>query len=178
MKCGGRILSTLILAGIMIWGCSGQESKQKQFRTVDSVELNRYAGVWYEVARKPFRMESGMRDITATYTIRPDGKIKVLNQGYRDGKKKSASGLAWVPDSSKPGQLKVSFFMPFRSDYLIVDLDTVDYHYAIVVAGEGKYAWILTRSSHPGEEVLLELVAKAAKAGIDTSDFIYPEHSR
>jgi lipocalin len=118
-----------------------------------------------------------MTDVTATYTLRADGRITVLNEGFRDGKKKSATGMAWVPDPAKSGHLKVSFFMPFRSDYLIVDLDTVDYRYAIVVAGNGKYAWILSRTSHPDRELLTDLVERAAAAGVNTSDLIMTEHS-
>lgn len=128
-------------------------SDPRDLPTVQSVDISKYAGTWYEIARLPNRFEKGLDCVTATYTVLEDGDIEVLNKGRREsGKIKSIKGKAWRPDAAYPGQLKVRFFWPFAGDYYIVELDE-HYGYALVGDPSRKYLWILSRSSvlEPGK---------------------------
>lgn len=117
-------------------------------QVVSSVDINRYTGVWYEIARFPHRFQKGCVESRATYTIRKDGKISVLNECYEgsdSGKLRSAKGKAWVVDTKTNAKLKVSFFWPFSGDYWIIDLGK-DYEYAVIGHPGRKYLWILSRT--------------------------------
>lgn len=143
-----------------------------------TVDLNRYAGKWYEIARMPFFQEKDMVNTTATYELRPDGKIKVINEGYKftkDGKHKKATAVAWIPDPTIMGKLKVRFFWPFSGDYHIVALDSVNYQYAMVKSG--GLLWILARKPQLDDEIYASLVQKAKSFGIETSKLIKVEQN-
>jgi apolipoprotein D and lipocalin family protein len=116
--------------------------------TVSHVDLNRYMGVWYEIARYPNSFQRGCVESKATYTLLDDGKISVLNECYDgslSGKLRSAKGKAWVVDKETNAKLKVSFFWFFAGDYWIIDLDD-DYSYVVVGHPKRKYLWILSRT--------------------------------
>src|SRR5690554_4705157 len=104
----------LLLVSLLISGCAITGSPVlENIQTVDQVDLERYAGVWYEIASLPTTFARNLVCVTATYALLDDGKVQVLNQGYKgtpDGKLSSITGTAWVPDPNEPGQLKVSFF--------------------------------------------------------------------
>lgn len=139
--------------------------------TMDSVDLNKYAGLWYEVARLPNWFEQGLVCPVANYTLLPNGRIEVLNQGrlVKDFNKiKNARGTAWVPDAQYPGRLKVRFFWPFAGDYYIISVDA-SYQYALIGAPSRKYLWILSRSKTPDPEIFNRLLALAQSHGFDTS---------
>jgi len=105
-------------------------------------------GTWYEIASFPQSFQRGCTATTATYTIRPDDQIDVLNrcrEGSLDGKEKSAKGRARVVDRSTNAKLEVSFFRPFWGDYWSVDLGS-DYEYATVGHPSRDYLWILSRT--------------------------------
>ena len=141
-----------------------------QMNTVKEVDLRRYAGTWYEIARLPNSFEKGLVGVTATYTLRDDGKITVVNQGYRgsvDGRRQRVKGKAKVPDPGEQGRLKVSFFLWFYADYLILDLDAENYQYALVGGGNTNYLWILSRTPQMEEEVYTSLVDKARHLGFE-----------
>ncbi len=132
-------------------------------RTVERVELNRYLGVWYEISSFPQRFQKGCVASMATYSLRSDGKVDVLNQCRNetlDGKLRSAKGTAWVVDKKTNAKLKVRFFWPFSGDYWIIDLG-VNYEYAVVGHPKRTYLWILsrTRQMDPGvyEKILQRL---------------------
>ncbi|MDD4756046.1 MAG: lipocalin family protein, partial [Prolixibacteraceae bacterium] len=96
------------------------------YSTVKELNLERYMGRWYEIARYNHSFEKGLVGVTATYSLLPDGKITVVNQGYKnsiDGKLNVANGKAKQPDPSEPGKLKVSFFLFFYADYYVLELD-------------------------------------------------------
>ena len=115
---------------------------------VPYVDLNRYTGTWYEIARYPNSFQEGCVGSKATYTLRDDGKISVLNECYDkafDGRIKSAKGKAWVVDKVTNARLRVSFFWPFSGDYWIVDLGK-NYEYAVIGHPKRKYLWILSRT--------------------------------
>lgn len=138
---------------------------------VSSVDINRYAGTWYEIARLPNRFEKGLICVTATYTIRGDGRIDVLNQGIPEtdrSKVEKAKGIAKIPDAADPAKLKVSFFWPFSGDYWILDLDDA-YQYVLIGEPSRQYLWILARQKQIEENVYRRLSEKAKTLGFDTS---------
>ena len=143
--------------------------------TVKELDLNRYLGTWYEIARFDHRFERGLVGVTATYSMREDGKIKVLNQGYEntlDGKLNTAEGKAKL--TSEPGKLKVSFFWIFYADYFVMELDE-NYQWALIGSSSDKYLWILSRTPKLESNVKNLILHKAAKRGYDTSKLIWVE---
>lgn len=139
--------------------------------TVSQVDIEKYQGKWYEIARLPNRFEKGLECVSATYTLRSDGKINVLNQGIevgQSGKLKKINGTAWVPDSRYPGRLKVSFFWPFAGRYWIILLDK-EYRYALVGDPSRRFLWILSRSKVMELDVIQDLKNKAVECGFDVS---------
>ena len=135
---------------------------------VKNVDINRYTGIWYEIARFPHSFEKGLVGVTATYTLRKDGKITVLNQGFvdsLDGKQKQTTGVARIPDKDQPGKLKVKFFLFFGAAYNILELDQGAYQYAKVGSSSPNYLWILCRQPAMNEETYRMLVDKAAARG-------------
>lgn len=145
--------------------------------TVKELDLHRYLGTWYEIARFPHSFEKGLVGVTATYSLRPDGKIKVVNQGRKetlDGELSVAEGKAKIPDSSKPAKLKVSFFLFFYAEYNVLELDK-DYQYALIGSSSDKYLWILSRSPKMEEELYQQLVENARQRGYDVGKLIRVE---
>ena len=115
--------------------------------TVQEVNLDKYIGTWYEIARLPNRFEKNMKCVTANYSFKENGKIKVTNKGYLTTKNKysTANGTAWIPNPDFQGRLKVSFFWPFSGDYYIIELDE-NYKYVLVGDPARKYLWVLSRT--------------------------------
>lgn len=131
-------------------------------QTVPKVDLNRYLGTWYEVATIPQRFQKGCTGVTATYSLRPDGKIDVLNQCYKDslnGKYKSVHGKAWVTDTLTNARLKVQFFWPFSGAYWIIELDS-NYQYAVVGHPNRNYLWILSRTPRMEDGLYNDLISR------------------
>lgn len=146
--------------------------------TVEKVDLNKYAGQWYEIARLPNFFEKGLECITATYTLREDGKITVLNKGHRSEDKsrvKESKGKAWRPDPTIEGQLKVQFFWPFSGDYYIIHLDE-DYQYVLLGSPSRKYLWILARENKLDQQLYNKLIAIAKLQGFEVEKMIKVEH--
>lgn len=143
--------------------------------TVSGVELNRYLGKWYEVARFNHSFERGLTGVTATYSLRPDGKIKVLNEGYKNslnGRHKVAVGKAMIPDPKDLSKLKVSFFLNFYADYLIMELDQVNYQYAMIGSNSPDFIWILSRTPVMPDEVYQKLISSAKRRGYTVEKLI------
>lgn len=137
---------------------------------IDSVDLNRYLGSWYEIARFDHRFERGMEQTKALYTLREDGLIKVENTGMKDGQLKQSVGKAKTTDT--PALLRVSFFGPFYGDYRILLLDE-DYQYVLVGGGTDDYLWILSRTPQLEDETLALILAEARRRGYDPSKLIW-----
>lgn len=140
--------------------------------TVRVVDLNRYLGSWYEIARLDHPFERGMDYVKAHYMMRSDGKINVLNTSIKDGKMKDARGVAKM--TKVPGLLRVSFFGPFYNDYRILMVDE-DYQYALVGGSNGKYLWILSREPQLDVATRRILLAEAARRGYDIAKLIWVE---
>lgn len=145
---------------------------------VKQLDLERYMGTWYELARYDHRFERDMVGVTATYSFRDDGKIKVVNRGYEgtlNGLLSEAIGKAKVPDTSEPGKLKVSFFWIFYGDYFVLDLDE-NYQWALIGSSSDKYSWILSRKPEISDKLYKQLLNKLAKRGYDIEKLIEVEH--
>lgn len=147
--------------------------KETDHSTVDELDLQRYMGKWYEIARYNHRFERGLVGVTATYNLRSDGSIRVENKGYKPNTPydicKTSVGHAKIPDPAQPGKLKVSFFLNFYADYYIMELDRENYAYALVGSSSDKYLWILSRTPELPEGVKTKLLAIAERRGYDTT---------
>lgn len=151
----------------------------KDLPTVATVDINEYAGQWYEVAKLPNRFEKGLDCVTATYSVMENGKIKVENRGrlLKDlSRFKDITGTAWVPNPEFPGRLKVRFFWPFSGDYYIMALDE-NYSYALVGSPSRKFLWVLSKIKDLDKDIYDELlqVAKSNGFNIDAVERINQE---
>ncbi|WP_321331735.1 TIGR01777 family oxidoreductase [uncultured Bacteroides sp.] len=145
-------------------------------RTVDELDLNRYMGKWYEIARFDHRFERNMVGVTAEYMLLPDGKVRVENSGYKndfDGKHSVSVGKAKLPDLNRPGKLKVAFFLWFYGDYYVLELDKEHYGYALIGSSSDNYLWILSRTPQLSDEVKHYLLERAERRGYDVSKLIW-----
>lgn len=146
--------------------------------TVKNLDVNRYMGKWYEIARYDHWFERGLVGATAEYSLRPNGKIRVINSGYRNslsGKKKSAKGKAKIPDPLEPGKLRVSFFPFIYGDYYILELDAEEYGWVLIGSSSEKYLWILSRTKRLDQGILTKILTKARARGYDTKKLIFVE---
>lgn len=172
-------LNILLTSLVLLCSCKGQESVIDN-SVVKDLNIDRYLGKWYEIARFDHSFERGLVGVTAEYSIREDGKIKVVNSGYKgslDGEKSEAIGKAKIPNPNLPSKLKVSFFWIFYGDYFVLELDD-DYQWAIVGSNTDKYLWILSRNPQMDDELYLELLNKLKARGYDTSKLIKVEQRK
>jgi apolipoprotein D and lipocalin family protein len=163
----------LIYLGIALIGaCSVVQaaSVQVPLQSVPKVDLNRYTGRWYEIAKYPNRFERKCdRNVMATYTLRSDGKISIVNTcTTREGKLTQANGWAKVVDQKTGSKLKVTFFWPFFGDYWIIDLSP-NYEYAVVGEPSRKYLWILSRTAKMDDKLYAEITNRLAAKGYDAT---------
>lgn len=162
-----RIRLLLIFNLIFLLSCTDTNSQMLDKTTVKELDLNRYLGKWYEIARFPHSFEKNLVGVTATYSLRDDGKIKVLNQGYKNtlnGELSVAEGKAKIPNKQEPAKLKVSFFWIFYGDYNVLELDE-NYQYVMIGSSSPKYFWILSRTPQMDTETYEMLLEKARKRG-------------
>jgi apolipoprotein D and lipocalin family protein len=160
------------LAALFLTGCTGIP---KNVNPVDGFSLQRYLGKWHEIARLDHSFERGLSQVTAEYSLRDDGGVRVLNRGYSEkaNQWKTAEGKAFFVRKPDQGYLKVSFFGPFYGSYVVFELDQKDYQYALVCGPNKSYFWILARSPVINPELRDTLVAKAAAMGFDTSKLLF-----
>src|SRR5690606_937943 len=163
--------------GALLGGCTGVP---EGIEPVTGFELERYLGTWYEIARFDHRFERGLSEVTASYSLREDGGVKVINRGFERESNtwKEAEGKAYFIESPDTGRLKVSFFGPFYGAYNIFELDKEEYEYSMVTGDDRSYLWILAREPELEQGTLDRLVAKAAELGFVTDDLIYVEHGQ
>lgn len=145
---------------------------------IQNFELDRYLGRWYEVARLDHSFERGLDAVTADYSLRDDGGIRVINSGrdITSGEMQQAEGRAYFVEKSNIGYLKVSFFGPFFGSYVIFELDHEGYQYAFVAGNTTDYLWLLARDPVVSEEVLRNFKDKASTFGFNTKDLIFVQH--
>ena len=178
MRNGITLLSVLLGATLPVTTVLAA-SPQAAMQVVPSVDLNRYAGKWYEIARLPNRFQRDCAsDTSATYELRPDGRISVINAcRASDGRMKTAKGTARLAGGKEPNtKLKVTFFWPFYGDYWIIDLDP-DYKWAVVGEPGRKYLWVLSRIPHLEDGLYQEMLECAKKQGYDVTAMIRTKQS-
>ena len=137
---------------------------------VAALDLERYLGEWYEIARFDHSFERGVEKAKANYALNEDGTIKVVNSGVKDGKPKTANGKGKRTET--PALLRVSFFGPFYADYRVMMIDA-EYKFALVGSGGANYLWILSRTRVLPDDAKRELLAEAVRRGYDTGKLIW-----
>jgi apolipoprotein D and lipocalin family protein len=131
------------------------------------VDLQRYLGRWFELARHENRFEKGLDSVTAEYALLPDGKLAIVNRGTRDGKEQVREGRAIVADEATNAKLKVSFFGPiYAGDYWVLECGE-DYDWAIVGEPSGRYLWVLAREPRPSAALVETILARVEALGYD-----------
>jgi lipocalin len=175
------VASILVLSLVALLSCATSAYADDPLNTVQELDLQRYLGQWYEIARYQKGFEKNIVGATAEYTLTDDNRIKVLNSGFKkslDGKYTSVKAVAWRPDDTKPGELKVKFFGLFTSDYLVFGLDE-QYQWALVGNHERDSLWFLSRTHEIPEETLHQMKTIAAEQGYDLSKlYMVPQKSR
>lgn len=159
---------------MMLLGAVSCSSGNVNNSTIPVLDLDRYLGEWYEIARFDHSFEKGITNAMAMYSMRPDGKIEVVNSGLKNGKYKSSTGKAKT--TGKPAVLRVSFFGPFYSDYRILMLSP-DYSYAMIGSGSSKYLWILSRRPVIPDSIKYDILREAQLRGYDTDKLIWVDQS-
>ena len=165
----------LVFIAVLLSGCTGVPEGVEPVR---GFELQRYLGTWYEVARLDHPFERGLSRITATYGLRDDGGVSVVNRGYdtAKGEWREAVGKAYFTGQADVGQLKVSFFGPFYGGYNVIALDQQDYQWVMICGPSRDYLWILSRQPALAPEVLDRLQTLASGYGFETDKLIFVQH--
>lgn len=172
-----RFGATFLAALPLVSACTGLPQGTS---AVTDFELERYLGTWYEIARFDHSFERGLTDVTANYTLRDDGGVRVLNRGFnaKNAEWEEAIGKAYPVAEPDVGRLKVSFFGPFYAGYNILELDVDAYEYALVAGPDRSYLWILARSPDLPKAVVQSLVDKAQSLDFPVEQLIYVSHER
>nr|WP_232461422.1 lipocalin family protein [Cellvibrio sp. PSBB006] len=163
-----------ITSVLLLQACS---QLPENIEPVTDFDVNRYLGTWYEIARLDHSFERGLQQVTAEYSLRDDGGIKVVNRGFDTQKQEwdEATGKAYFVGDKNIGQLKVSFFGPFYGGYNIIALDEA-YQYAMVCGPDRSYLWILARTPDLDQSIVDNLVKAAGGLGFATQELIYVDH--
>lgn len=155
---------------VLLCKLAGCSKKSVDNSVVPDLDLTRFLGDWYEIARYNHRFERGLEQTKANYSLRKDGKVAVLNSGMKGGKHTVAKGVAKLTDSS--ALLRVSFWRPFYSDYRVMLLDN-DYQYALIGSGSGDYLWILARTPQISGEIKTRILTEVRRRGYDPNKLIW-----
>ena len=166
-------LSVFLIGTIGISCQTNKNNKTMNTTTVSNLDVNRFMGSWYESARYEHSFEKGMTHVKANYSLLPDGTIRVLNSGMKNGKKKEIEGKARKKKGGDSNsKLEVSFFLWFYSDYFVFELDD-NYQYAVIGSSSDKYLWILSRTPQLPQSTINDLLVKIKKRGYDTSKLYF-----
>ena len=175
MRIQFTVVSMIVMLPLLFNGCVFKNGNDmKLLKTATFVDLSRYVGQWYEIARYPNKFQKGCVGSKAIYSLTDDGKIKVINECYDgsfSGKLRSAEGKAWIVDKKTNAKLKVSFFWPFSGDYWIIEHGG-NYEYAVIGHPDRKYLWILSRSPDMDEKVYQSILAMLQEQEYDTEKLI------
>ena len=176
MPSRGRLPLPVVLAAALL-GAAADATDEVSVETVSKVELDRYVGTWYEIARVPNRFQTQCaRGTTAEYVLREDGRLDVVNRCLdEDGDLDEANGLAKIVDAATNAKLKVSFvsflgWRPFWGDYWVIGLDA-DYRWAVVGTPDREYGWVLSRTPTLDEPTLEKIFAIVERNGYERSAF-------
>ena len=146
---------------------------------IDEFDKQRYLGRWYEVARLDHSFERGLNNVTADYSLRDDGGIRVINRGYsaEEGAWQEAEGRAYFLDSEQRGHLKVSFFGPFYGSYIIFEMDKLDYQYAFVAGNSTDYLWLLARTPTISSSLREQFIQRVGELGFNPEALIFVDQA-
>jgi lipocalin len=170
----------LLFASQTIYCQNNNTMKNIDSTPITGFELNRYLGKWYEIARYPHSFEKNLEGVTASYSLKKNGMVKVLNAGYKnslDGKYKTATGKAKYGSDPQTGYLKVSFFLFFYGDYFIMELDK-DYQWALIGSSSPNYLWILSREPQMDDNLYKELLKNLEERGYDLTKLYKVQQAR
>ena len=168
------MLKLMLLCLAAMGTVAALSAEEPPLEVVRSVDLERYLGTWYEIASYPAWFQRGCTAVTAEYSRRDDGLIRVVNscnKGSLDGKLRQSTGRAKVVEGSGNAKLKVSFFRPFWGDYWIIDLDP-EYGWAVVGVPSRKFLWILSRSRSMDEALVQEIASRLPAKGYDPAQLV------
>lgn len=172
----GKNIMLILTTTLLLLSCNGQNNRIDK-TVVKELDLEKYLGTWYEIARYPHSFEKGLVGVTATYSMRKDGKIKVVNKGFKNrltGKESISIGKAKIPNKNEPAKLKVSFFWFFYGDYFVMELDE-NYQWAVVGSDSDKYLWILSRTPQMDDETYMMLLDRIKARGYSLNKLIKVE---
>jgi apolipoprotein D and lipocalin family protein len=161
----------IVAASLLLGACTGKPVKVEP---VGGFELDRYLGTWYEIARLDHSFERDLENVTATYSMREDGGVRVLNRGFstKSGQWEEAEGKAFFVGESDVAWLKVSFFGPFYGSYIVFELDTDSYQHAFISGPDTSYLWLLSRTPVVNDEVLQRFKERAEELDFDLAELI------
>ena len=170
-----RYATARLLALVSLLSLSGCMGTPDGVQPVSDFELDRYLGTWYEIARLDHSFERGLSRVTAEYSLRDDGGVRVVNRGYdaSSGKWKESVGKAYFVEDESLGYLKVSFFGPFYGSYVVFELDHAQYGHAFVSGHSTSYLWLLSRTPAADKEVVDRFLERAEALGFDTGELIF-----
>lgn len=175
----GSLFSRFAMATLLVTlaGCLGMP---KDVEPVDNFELQRYLGKWYEIARLDHSFERGLEAVTAEYSMREDGGVRVINRGYSPSEDswEQAEGRAYFVDGNDTAYLKVSFFGPFYGSYVVFNLDKDNYQYAFVSGPDNDYLWLLARTPTVPDALINDFVEAAQQRGFDSQALIFVNQSQ
>lgn len=166
----------VMLSAVLSVACS--VSPPKDVKVVNNFDSQRYLGTWYEIARLDHRFERGLEQVTANYSPREDGGLKVINRGFNTQKQQwqESTGKAYFIGSPQVAALKVSFFGPFYGGYNVIELDA-DYRYALVCGPNRDYLWILSRTPELDAATRDRLLQTAKNNGFAIDKLIWVKQS-
>lgn len=147
-------------------------------KPVEAFKLDKYLGKWYEIARLDHSFERGLTQVTADYSLKSDGGVRVINRGFSavDNEWKEAEGKAYFVESDSEGYLKVSFFGPFYGSYVIFELEEKNYQYAFISGPNTDYLWLLSKTKTVDPEVIEKFKIMSKELGFNINDVIYVDH--
>ena len=172
-------LRVIFLIGLVVamTGCTGRPDGVEPVKNFD---INGYQGVWYEIMRLDHSFERGLSNVTATYELRDDGTVSVLNRGFNSEECEwsEAEGVAEFQGDQTVASLSVTFFWPFAGGYHVFELDQENYTYAAVSGPSKEYLWLLARQPKITTEIRNQLVRKAAQIGFPVENLILVDHGK
>ena len=170
-------LPAILAAMTLLIGCT---SVPDGLTPVNGFDSQKYLGKWYEIARLDHSFERNLSNVSATYSLKENGDIRVENRGFNEESKewKEIEGNARFLEDESTGSLKVSFFGPFYGGYHVIELDRENYSYAMVTGPTRSYLWILSRTKDMDKALYSKLVSMADQWGFDTSQLIEVAHNR
>ena len=160
------VITVITFGSVTITAAGGAD--QAPVQSVAKIDLARYMGGWYEIARLPNRFQNGCAESHTDFSLRDDGKIRVVYtcRDDKDGSLRQAKGRAWIIDPASNARLKVSFFWPFRSEYWIIGLGN-EYEYSVVASPDRKYLWILSRTAEMRDDLYAEILQGVERQGFE-----------